>query len=273
MTEQAEGPLTTPHVDPTVAHNARVWDYWLGGKDNYAVDREAGDRVRELFPGIATVARADRAFLARAVGHLVQDRGVQQFLDIGTGLPAADNTHEVAQWHDPSCRVVYVDNDPLVLAHARALLTSDDASGPVDYLHEDARNVEAVLDAAAGTLDFGRPVALMLLGVLNFLTDVDEARRTVERLTAAVPSGSYVVLSHPTTELGGEENGAAMEFWNANATPPITARSGAQIRGLLGDLEVQSPGLVSCADWDPGAVSTSPPEEAVPQYAAVARKP
>ncbi len=160
-----------------------------------------------------------------------------------------------------------------MLAHARALLTSDDANGPVDYLHEDARRAEAVLDGAARTLDFSRPVAVMLLGVINFLVDIDEARRTVDRLIAAVPSGSYVVLSHPTTELGGATNVAAMEFWNANATPPITARSGAQIRWLLGDLDVQAPGLVSCADWAPGAVSTAPPEDAVPQYVAVARTP
>ncbi|MER7400616.1 SAM-dependent methyltransferase [Streptomyces sp. NPDC000151] len=260
-------------INTGVAHNARVWNHWLGGKDNYAVDRAVGDHVTGLYPSIGEVARADRAFLGRAVRHLA-GAGIRQFLDIGTGLPTADNTHEVAQRVAPDARVVYVDNDPIVLTHARALLTSA-PDGATDYIDADAQDPDAILHAAARTLDLGRPVAIMLLGILNFVLDTERAQRTVDRLLAAVPSGSHLVLTHPTLELGGEGNAEAMRFWNENATPPITARTGEQIARFAATLDLLPPGLVSCTRWrptpTPDGSPTDPPQLA--QYALVARKP
>ncbi|MET7639942.1 SAM-dependent methyltransferase [Streptomyces sp. NPDC005438] len=259
-------------LDTTVAHNARVWNYWLGGKDNYLVDHEAGDHVYRMFPDIVHVARADRAFLGRVVRHLTGEVGIRQFLDIGTGLPTVENTHQVAQQVTPESRIVYVDNDPLVLLHARALLTSSPEGG-TDYIDADIRDVDALLEAAGATLDLSRPVAVMLLGIINFVLDDEEARRVVHRLLEAVPSGSYLALTHPTLELGGEGNVEAMAFWNENATPPIKARSRAQIEEFLSPLELLEPGLVSCARWRPERDSDGRLPLEVPQYGAVGRKP
>ncbi|WP_326595675.1 SAM-dependent methyltransferase [Streptomyces sp. NBC_01803] len=257
-------------VDANVAHNARVWDYWLGGRENYEVDRWVGDEIIGMFPGIVQVARADRLFLARAVAHLAGEAGVRQFLDIGTGLPTEDNTHEVAQRLAPDARVVYVDNDPLVLAHARALLVSR-PEGATDYVEADAHDPDAILQAAAKTLDFGRPVAIMLLGLLNFILDTEEAEEVVRRLLDAVPAGSYVVLTHPTDELGGEANAEAIRHWNRQARPPLTTRTRAEISRFLRGLDLLDPGLVTCSRWRPGADGPRPAE--VPQYGAVGRKP
>ncbi|MER7520203.1 SAM-dependent methyltransferase [Streptomyces sp. NPDC126499] len=251
-----------------IAHNARVWNYWLGGKDNYPVDREVGDRVTAFHPSIGAVARADRAFLGRAVTHLAGEAGVRQFLDIGTGLPTADNTHEVAQRVAPDARIVYVDNDPIVLTHARALLTGT-AEGTTEYVDADAHDPRRILAAAARTLDFSRPVAVLMLGILNFVLDTDEARSIVRTLMDAVPSGSHLVLTHPTydADLGGEANVAAMEFWNAHATPPITARGRAEFASFLEGLDLLEPGIVSCARW------RAPEAAEVAQFGAVGRKP
>ncbi|MFI0239238.1 SAM-dependent methyltransferase [Streptomyces sp. NPDC016845] len=252
-----------------IAHNARVWNFWLGGKDHYEVDEQVGSMVTSMYPSIGEVARADRAFLGRAVGFLAGEAGIRQFLDIGTGLPTANNTHEVAQRIAPDARVVYVDNDPIVLTHARALLTSSD-EGATHYVDADARDPRAIVKAASETLDLEKPVAVMLLGILNFVVDTDEATSIVHRLVEAIPSGSYVVLTHPTLELGGEGNEAAMKFWNENATPPITARTGAEIAAFVDGLEIVEPGLVSCARW-----RTEEGEEGplVAQFGVVARKP
>ncbi|MCW2900877.1 MAG: SAM-dependent methyltransferase [Streptosporangiaceae bacterium] len=258
--------------DDTVAHNARVWNYWLGGKDNYPADRKVGDHVFGVFPSIVDVARADRAFLGRAVRYLTGEAGIRQFLDIGTGLPTVENTHEVAQRLAPESRIVYVDNDPLVLVHARALLGST-PEGTTDYIDADAREAGAIVEAAAKTLDFGEPVAIMLLGLLNFVPDNDEAGAMVRRLLAAVPSGSYLAITHPTLELGGEANAAAMRFWNANATPPITTRSGEEVAGFFDGLELLDPGLVSCALWRPDLADIGRDPVPVAQFGAVARKP
>ncbi|SFT04993.1 SAM-dependent methyltransferase [Saccharopolyspora flava] len=255
-------------VNTTVAHNARVWNYWLGGKDHYEVDRQVGEHIHSMFPLIADVARADRAFLKRAVSFLAGEAGIRQYLDIGTGLPTADNTHQVAQQIAPESHVVYVDNDPLVLTHARALLTSS-AAGRTDYVEADARHTEEILQAASRTLNFQQPMAVMLLGILNFISDTDQARDIVRRLVGAIPSGSYVVISHPTTELDGEANREAMAFWNKNATPPITARGHDDIAGFVDDLELVEPGIVSCARWH----NPDPSEPSVPQYGLIARKP
>ncbi len=254
-----------------VAHNARVWNHWLGGKDNYPVDRAVGDHVTGLYPSIGEVARADRAFLGRAVTYLAGEAGVRQFLDIGTGLPTVENTHEVAQRVAPDARIVYVDNDPIVLAHARALLTSS-TGGTTAYLDADAHDPQGIVRAVGSTLDLQQPVAVMLLGILNFVADTDEARSIVRTLMDAVPSGSYLVLTHPTLELGGEGNADAMRFWNENATPPICARSGEEFASFLDGLEVLEPGIVSCARWRHD-VSTEDRFPQVAQFGAVARKP
>ncbi|MFY1634726.1 SAM-dependent methyltransferase [Solwaraspora sp. WMMB335] len=258
-------------LNTAVAHNARVWDYWLGGKDNFAVDREVGERIRAMFPHIGEVARADRRFLHRAVRYLAEECGIRQFLDIGTGLPTADNTHEVAQVVAPRSRVVYVDNDPLVLVHARALLTSR-AEGATDYIEADARDPDAILARAARTLDLAQPTAIMLLGILNFIEDTTQAQAIVDRLLDAVPADSYLVLTHPTLELGGEANVEAMAFWNEHATPPIRARTGAEIARFCARLELVDPGLVSCSRWRAEAGPTGEPPAQVPQYGVVARK-
>ncbi|MFG2263851.1 SAM-dependent methyltransferase [Streptomyces sp. NPDC048720] len=267
---EGHSPTAGPaRLNTSVAHNARVWNYWIGGKDNYEVDQRVGEHVAGMFPVIRAVARADRDFLGRAVRHLAAEGGVRQFLDVGTGLPTVDNTHEIAQRVAPDSRIVYVDNDPIVLVHARSLLTSS-PEGVTDYIDADVHDPEAIVRGAAATLDMDRPIAVMMLGILNFVLDGDEARDIVRRIMAAVPSGSYLVLTHPTydAEVGGEGNIAAMEFWNANATPPIIARDRAGIAAFLDGLELIEPGLVPCSQW-----RAEPDAAAVPQFGAVAVKP
>ncbi|MEU0335466.1 SAM-dependent methyltransferase [Streptomyces sp. NPDC006193] len=263
----AAGPA---RLNTSVAHNARVWNYWIGGKDHYEVDQRVGEHVAGMFPVIRAVARADRAFLGRAVRFLAAERGIRQYLDIGTGLPTVDNTHEIAQRIAPESRIVYVDNDPIVLVHARSLLTSS-PEGVTDYIDADVHDPEGIVQRAADTLDLTRPVAVMMLGILNFVLDTGEARDIVRRLLDAVPSGSHLVLTHPTYDgdVGGEGNVAAMEFWNAHATPPITARSRAEIAAFLDGLEPVEPGLVPCSQWRAGPAPAAP----VPQFGAVAVKP
>ncbi|GAA5190041.1 SAM-dependent methyltransferase [Rugosimonospora acidiphila] len=260
-----------PTLDTSVAHTARIWNYWLGGEDNFAADREVGDAIREFLPDIVASARADRSFLIRAVRHLVTEAGIRQFLDVGAGLPTANNTHEVAQAAAPECRVVYTDNDPLVLAHARALLTST-AEGATDYLGADARDTHRVLRAAQDTLDFTRPVAVILLGILNFIEDDAQARAIVDELMAAVPSGSYLAIAFPTKEVRPEESEAAVRQWNASATPRITLRDRADLESFFHGLELLEPGAVSCSRW-----RVTPEErDAVPevyQFCALGRKP
>ncbi|MDG4832880.1 SAM-dependent methyltransferase [Solwaraspora sp. WMMD1047] len=267
-----DGGRTQSGIDTTVAHNARVWDFWLGGKDNYQIDREIGERIRQMVPHIDAVARADRAFLARATRFLAGEAGIRQFLDIGTGLPTANNTHEVAQATAPESRIVYVDNDPLVLVHARALLTSN-PEGATDYIEADLREPEKILSQAARTLDFDKPIAIMLLGVVNFIPDTGQAQTIIDRLLAAVPAGSYLALTHPTTELGGEGNVEAMKFYNEHATPKICARTGAEIGRFVEQLELVEPGLVSCAMWRAEPNPDGSPPARVPQYGVVGRKP
>ncbi|MCT7351506.1 SAM-dependent methyltransferase [Streptomyces sp. 15-116A] len=270
MSESHTPPSGSARLNTGVAHNARVWNYWIGGKDNYEVDQKVGDHVASINPIIRDIARADREFLGRAVTFLAGERGVRQFLDIGTGLPTADNTHEIAQRIAPDARIVYVDNDPIVLVHARTLLTGT-RDGVTDYIDADVHDPDAILRRAADTLDFDRPVAVMMLGILNFVLDTDEARSIVRRVMDAVPSGSFLVLTHPTfdPEVGGELQVPAMEFWNENATPPITARSGAEIAAFFDGLELVDPGLVSCSRWR----ATSGSAVVVPQYGAVGVKP
>ncbi|MEU6915127.1 SAM-dependent methyltransferase [Streptomyces olindensis] len=270
MSESHTPPSGSARLNTGVAHNARVWNYWIGGKDNYEVDQQVGEHVAGMFPIIRDIARADREFLGRAVAHLAGERGVRQFLDIGTGLPTADNTHEIAQRIAPDARIVYVDNDPIVLVHARTLLTGT-SDGATAYIDADVHDPDAIIERAADTLDLTRPVAVMMLGILNFVLDTAKARDIVRRVMAAVPSGSFLVLTHPTfdDELGGAGQIPAMKFWNENATPPITARSGTDIAAFLDGLDLLDPGMVSCGQWraEPGSAVL------VPQYGAVAVKP
>ena len=240
-------------IDTTVPHSARIWNYWLGGKDNYAVDRMAGDQTIAVLPEIVDIARASREFLARVVRYLAADAGIRQFLDIGTGLPTANNTHEVAQRIAPSARVVYVDNDPLVLTHARALLVGS-PEGATDYIDADARDVDTILRGAAATLDFSQPVAITMLGILPFIGDDAVATGIVTKLLAAVPAGSYLALTHSTSEVSGERVVEAVRQWNQVAPTPYTLRSPEQIAVFFDGLTMVEPGLVPCPRWrpDPG---------------------
>jgi S-adenosyl methyltransferase len=247
-------------IDSSRPQSARIWNYWLGGKDHYPVDREAGDEVRARIPDIADGARAERAFLVRVVRYLVSEVGIRQFLDIGTGLPTLSNTHEVAQATAPECRIVYVDNDPLVLAHARALLTST-PEGVTDYLHADLRDPETILSEAARVLDFSQPVGLMLLGVVNHIIDSDEAYSIVNRLAAVLPSGSYLVLSHSTAEVHGESMLEVMRQLNERGGTPIRARTRQELIRFFDGMELLDPGVVSCSFWRPDPVQLGTPVE------------
>jgi O-methyltransferase involved in polyketide biosynthesis len=239
-----------PKIDTTVPHSARIWNYWLGGKDNYPADRQAGEQTIAVLPEIVDIARASRQFLVRVVRYLAADAGIRQFLDIGTGLPTVNNTHQVAQEVAPGSRVVYVDNDPLVLAHARALLTSS-PEGATDYIDADARDVEDILKGAAATLDFTRPVAITMLGILPFIGDDNEAKAIVTQLLAATPPGSYLAVTHSTSEVSGERVIEAVRQWNQVATTPYHLRSPEQIAAFFEGLELIEPGVVPCPRWRP----------------------
>ncbi len=262
------GSAATTKLDTGIPHSARLWNYWLGGKDNFAADRQVADQILAMVPEMVASARADRAFLGRVVRWLAGEAGIRQFLDVGTGIPTANNTHEVAQQVAPESRIVYVDNDPLVLAHARALLTSHPA-GRTDYLDADLRDPEKVLEGARRTLDFDQPIALTLLGILNFVPDDADAIGLVARLAEVLPPGSYVAISHPTTEINGETMIEALRLWNEGPAAKMVLRSAAQVRRLFADLELVEPGVVSCSQWRPDAGESSEP---VPHYGGVARK-
>ena len=263
----ASSPQEPPELNSGIPHSARVWNYWLGGKDNFPADREIGDEVLAAFPAIVEVARASRAFLVRAVSFLAGEAGIRQFLDVGTGLPTANNTHEVAQAVAPECRVVYVDNDPIVLAHARALLTSS-AAGATAYLDADLHDPGKIMEAAAETLAFDQPIALMLLGILGHVGDDDEARSIVTRLLDALPPGSYLALCDGTnTDPVGV---AAQEQYNQSGAIPYRLRSPEQIAGFFAGLELVEPGVVSCPRWRP---DRDPPPAETHAYGGVGRKP
>jgi O-methyltransferase involved in polyketide biosynthesis len=257
-------------LDTGVAHSARIWNYWLGGKDNFAADREVGDQIQQMLPDIVPLVRADRAFLGRAVRYLAGEAGIRQFLDVGTGLPSADNTHEVAQRIAPESRIVYVDNDPMVLVHARALLTST-PQGATEYVDADLNDPDKILQEAARTLDFSQPTALMLLGIVHFISDIDEAKAVVNRLLEPMPSGSYLAIAHATTEVKGKVAEEAIGHWNQFGKPPITIRSAREIASLFDGLELLEPGVVSCSRWRPEPADLDTPE--VDQFCGVARKP
>lgn len=261
------GPAPTS-IDTSVPHSARVWNYWLGGKDHYAADREAGDQFLQNFPEVPAFARQGRGFLMRAITYLVGDAGIRQFLDLGTGMPTADNTHEVAQAHAPESTVVYVDNDPLVLTHAHALLVGT-PEGTTDYIHADIRDPEAIIASARERLDFDRPLALVLMGVLGHI-DAEEVPRIVRTLVDALPSGSYLAMWDGTDTDPGVM--AALEEYNTNAPLPYRHRSPEWITALFDGLEIIDPGLVPCPRWRPDSPEVGTWADA-PSLAGVARKP
>jgi hypothetical protein len=255
-------------IDVSVAHPARVYDYWLGGKDNFAADRVAAEQVLQAKPGIRDNVRANRRFLARAVQFLAAEAGITQFLDIGTGIPAANNTHEVAQSVRPEARVVYVDNDPIVLAHARALLTS--VAGPTMFIDADLRDVGTILSRAGQTLDFSRPVAVMLIAVLHLIPDEDDPWGIVASFMDAVPSGSYLVVSHPARDVETARSEQAARRYNQHVTAPMRRRSRPEVARFFDGLELVEPGLVQMHQWRADATDPAAPSSG---YAVVGRKP
>jgi len=248
-------------IDTSVAHPARVYDYWLGGKDNFAADREAGEQAVRAYPDLVAAVRANRAFLGRAARYLAGEAGIRQFLDIGTGIPTANNTHEVVQSVAPQSKVVYVDNDPMVLAHSKALLRSN-PQGATAYIEADLRDVDKVLDSAAVTLDFHRPVAVMLFAVLQYLSEDDDPHGIVSRLMAAVPPGSHLVVSHPASDINAEQVAESMQRYNERATEQATPRTRAAVARFFAGLELLPPGLVPIPEWRP--------ESAAAQTASIA---
>jgi hypothetical protein len=259
---------TLPKIDTSRAHPARIYDSWLGGKDNFAADREAAELALQAYPSLAEGIRSNRAFLGRAV-HFLVEQGIRQFLDIGTGLPAADNTHEVAQRAAPDSRIVYVDNDPIVLRHAQALLTST-PQGACDYIQADLRDPEAIIAEAVRTLDFDRPVALMLLAVLQFVLDDQDPYGLVSSLMAALPSGSYLVISHPTDDFNPNK-GESMKVYNERSVEQAVVRDKAGTARFFDGLDLLEPGVVPVATWRPDSDATA--ARASSAWCGVARKP
>ncbi|GAB3536521.1 SAM-dependent methyltransferase [Phytohabitans suffuscus] len=256
-------------IDTSVPHSARIWNYWMGGKDNYAADREAGDAYIAQFPGIVALAKQSRQFLIRAVHHLAAEAGIRQFLDIGTGLPTMQNTHEVAQRVAPASKIVYVDNDPLVLAHARALLRNTTDEGVTGYIDADLHDPDQIVADARNILNFTQPVAVMFMGVLGHVSDYDEVRSIVGRVMEAVPSGSHLVLWDSTNTSEGFDE--AQQGYDDTGAVPYVLRSPEQVRDCFEGLELLDPGLVSISLWRPDPAGTA--AVAVDGYGAVARKP
>jgi hypothetical protein len=249
LVEEAEE-AEEPTFDTSVAHIARVYDYWLGGKDNFAADREAARQAVAAYPDMPSSVRANRAFLARAVRYLAREGGIRQFLDIGTGIPTANNTHEVAQAAAPESHVVYVDNDPVVLAHARALLTSS-PEGVTHYIDSDLRNTDKILAGAAETLDFSQPVGVMLIAVLHLIGDDDDPGAIVARLLAAVPAGSYLILSHVASDIQQEQMADLRDRMNRLVYQKSWYRNQAEVTRLFDGLELVEPGVVPAPQWRP----------------------
>ena len=255
--------------DTRVAHPARVYDYWLGGKDNFAADREAAQRVLAAQPGIRFGVRANRAFLRRVVRYLAAELGVRQFLDIGTGIPTQENTHQVAQAAVPDARIVYVDNDPIVLLHARALLSSS-PGGATDYIDADLRDPALILERAAATLDYGEPVALMLLLILHLIPDEADPYAIVATLLDAMPRGSYLVVSHPAKDIQADAAAEAVRRYNELVSVPQTRRTHQEVCRFFDGLELLEPGVVQLHQWRPAGELVPP--KAVSSHGGVGRK-
>ncbi|MEU8817414.1 SAM-dependent methyltransferase [Actinoplanes sp. NPDC048796] len=261
-------------IDPNVAHPARRYNYWLGGKDNFAADRASGDELERLFPKVRLGALANRAMLQRATRFLAEEAGVRQFLDIGTGLPTADNTHEVAQRHAPTSRIVYVDNDPLVMVHARALLNSS-PEGRTAYIEADLNDPERILadPALAETLDLKQPVGLMLIAVLHFIHGDGAAKPIVSRLLDALPSGSYLVATHATSDFGTPEQQALYRQLVESGKSDVWTRPKDEFTALFDGLELVDPGVVPASEWRPAPGAEIPERSDINVWTAVGRKP
>ena len=259
-----------PEFDAQTPSPARIWNYWIGGKDNFAADRAAGDQVMEVIPYVQVVARLTRQFLVHAVTMLASELGIRQFLDIGAGLPAADNTHEAAQRVAPESRVLYVDNDPQAVLHARALLRST-PEGTVDCLQADLRDTETILSRAARFLDFSQPVAVLLIQVLQFIPDSGDPWSAVRRLVDAVPSGSYLVLAHGANDIQRDDAAETMRRYNQMASASITLRGRDAVVPFFAGTDLIGPGLVSGTEWLP---DVDPGAKDIPfGYSGIARKP
>jgi hypothetical protein len=267
MTNEDAGPIS---FDTSVAHQARVYDYLLGGKDNYAADRAAVEAQLKIFPDLAFSARANRAFLGRAVRYLAADAGIRQFLDIGTGIPTAGNTHEVAQAIAPESRVVYVDYDPVVLAHARALLTSHE-SGATYYIDADLRDVAAILTQAAGMLDFTRPVSVTLLAILHAIPDSDDPHAIVARVMDELPAGSCLAVSHIGPEFVTQQTRQELEEnVSRMSRQQYTPRTREQVARFFEGMDLVAPGVVPLEEWRPAPGGSGPGKSAL--WCAVGRK-
>ena len=258
-----------PDFDTSVPHVARVYDYWLGGKDNFAADRVMGERTLQAYPNLVYSVRANRAFLARTVRFLAR-QGIRQFLDIGTGIPTANNTHEVAQTVASESRIVYVDNDPIVLSHAKALLKST-PEGACAYLDADLRDPDTILAGAANTLDFARPVAVMLIAVMHFIGDDAEASAIMNRLMAACVPGSYVALSHAASDIDAAQMAEMIRRLNESTAEKTTLRDRAGVTRLFDGLELVEPGVIRAAEWRPDTDLEAASPAAL--WGGVARKP
>jgi hypothetical protein len=270
VTSDDDSPEFPLGFDISVAHPARVYDYWLGGKDHFEPDRIAAQEVIAVRPTIIRDIRANREFLGRVVRFLAGEAGIRQFLDIGTGIPSANNTHEVAQSVAPDCRIVYVDNDPIVLAHARALLTST-PEGTCAYLDADLKDTGKILQEAERTLDFSRPVAVLFIGVLHLVSDADEPLRIMGEMLDATVAGSYLALTQPAKDVNADQVAEGARRYNEHVKTPQTRRTYAETLRFFDGMEVVPPGLVQCHRWRPapGAVGL---EENVSAYGGVARK-
>jgi hypothetical protein len=262
-------PRSHPTFDTSVAHIARVYDYLLGGKDNYDADRKAGDAAIAAYPHTVSSVRANRAFLTRVVRFLAGEAGIRQFLDIGTGIPTVGNTHEVAQSVAPEARVLYVDYDPVVLAHARALMASHPA-GATNYVDADLRDTGKILERAAGTLDFTQPVAVMLIGILHFIGDEDQPYDIVSRLLDAVPPGSYLAISHMASDISAAQVATAKARLDEMMYQQGHYRTQAEVARFFDGLELVEPGVVPIQKWRPDSEMEA--ERAAVLWGGVGRK-
>ena len=264
-------PGQRPQLDTSVASIARIYDYWLGGKDNFKADRDAAEQMIQQYPDIVAGVRKNRAFLGRAVHYLAAEAGIRQFLDIGTGLPSSNNTHEVAQGAAPGARIVYVDNDPIVLSHAQALLTST-PEGACAYVDADIRDTGKILKDAANLLDFSRPVAVCLIMILQFIPDEDDPVSIVRALVDAIPSGSYLTVAHPASDVDQHVGPALRQLSTRMGGTRAVPRSYQEVSRFFDGLEMVEPGLVQLHRWRPGTGLDDTGRD-LAAYGAVARKP
>jgi S-adenosyl methyltransferase len=262
--------IKLPGLDVSVANAARMWNYWIGGKDNFRVDRDAGDQVLEAMPALPLVARMLRSFLITTVDEL-SAAGIRQFLDIGTGLPTADNTHDVAQRAAPESRIVYVDHDPVVISHARALLTSS-PEGKTDYIQADLRDWATISAGARRTLDFSRPVAVLLIAVLHFILDAEDPHRMISQMVADLAAGSYLVIAHAASDIEPDTAAAMADSYNATSSLTITPRDRATVAGFFDGMELTGQGLVPLAQWS-GSSPAITPRSGLSCYCGTGRKP